>query len=181
MASKFQSRLVGTIVLMAVGVIVLPDVLDGKKSHYREDMIKMPISPKVDAEMDSAVREPIQDIVKLPDAPVEVIAGSEVENKNGVANTIATTAFPPKDEMKKFDDTAWIIQLMALKNKENASILIDDLKSRGYQAHIREEGVYSRIFVGPDILKSKLEQQLDDLEKITGSRGSLLKFQPLNP
>lgn len=31
MASKFQSRLVGTIVLVAIGVIVLPDVLDGKK------------------------------------------------------------------------------------------------------------------------------------------------------
>lgn len=32
MASKFQSRLVGTIILVAVGVIVLPDVLDGKKT-----------------------------------------------------------------------------------------------------------------------------------------------------
>ncbi|EAS4517614.1 TPA: cell division protein DedD, partial [Salmonella enterica] len=29
MASKFQNRLVGTIVLVALGVIVLPGLLDG--------------------------------------------------------------------------------------------------------------------------------------------------------
>lgn len=32
MASKFQNRLVGTIVLVALGVIVLPGLLDGNKS-----------------------------------------------------------------------------------------------------------------------------------------------------
>lgn len=32
MASKFQNRLVGTIILVAIGVIVLPDVLDGKNA-----------------------------------------------------------------------------------------------------------------------------------------------------
>ena len=47
MASKFQSRLVGTIILVAVGVIVLPDVLDGKKLHYKEEFASIPIKPNL--------------------------------------------------------------------------------------------------------------------------------------
>lgn len=35
MASKFQNRLVGTIVLVALGVIVLPGLLDGQKNIIR--------------------------------------------------------------------------------------------------------------------------------------------------
>lgn len=37
MASKFQNRLVGTIVLVALGVIVLPGLLDGQKKHYQDE------------------------------------------------------------------------------------------------------------------------------------------------
>lgn len=44
MASKFQSRLVGTIVLVAIGVIVLPDVLDGKKTHFKEEIASVPLN-----------------------------------------------------------------------------------------------------------------------------------------
>lgn len=35
MASKFQNRLVGTIVLVALGVIILPWLLDGQKNIIR--------------------------------------------------------------------------------------------------------------------------------------------------
>lgn len=35
MASKFQNRLVGTVILVALGVILLPGLLDGKKNIMR--------------------------------------------------------------------------------------------------------------------------------------------------
>lgn len=40
MASKFQNRLVGTIVLVALGVIVLPGLLDGQKSIIRMNLLR---------------------------------------------------------------------------------------------------------------------------------------------
>lgn len=52
MASKFQSRLVGTIILVAIGVIVLPDVLDGKKLHYKEEFASIPIKPELDSNVE---------------------------------------------------------------------------------------------------------------------------------
>lgn len=46
MASKFQNRLVGAIVLVALGVIVLPGLLDGQKKHYHDEFAAIPLLPK---------------------------------------------------------------------------------------------------------------------------------------
>ena len=46
MASKFQNRLVGTIVLVALGVIIMPGLLDGQKKHYQDEFAAIPLVPK---------------------------------------------------------------------------------------------------------------------------------------
>ena len=46
MASKFQNRLVGTIVLVSLGVIILPGLLYGKKKHYQDEFAAIPLVPK---------------------------------------------------------------------------------------------------------------------------------------
>jgi DedD protein len=45
-ASKFQNRLTGTIVLVALGVILLPGLLDGQKKHYQDEFAAIPLVPK---------------------------------------------------------------------------------------------------------------------------------------
>ncbi|MBN0394632.1 cell division protein DedD, partial [Pseudomonas aeruginosa] len=45
-ASKFQNRLVGTIVLVALGVIILTGLLDGQKKHYQDEFAAIPLVPK---------------------------------------------------------------------------------------------------------------------------------------
>ncbi|CAK2072436.1 hypothetical protein VCRA2112O187_4310001 [Vibrio crassostreae] len=70
---------------------------------------------------------------------------------------------------------------MALKNADNAKNVVEDLQKRGYQAHTKQEKTFTRVIIGPDVSKSKLERQIKELEKITGSKGQLLKFKPLNP
>ena len=77
MASKFQSRLVGTIILVAIGVIVLPDVLDGKKLHYKEEFASIPIKPELDSNVEVfEVLDPVEDQIALPDSPVERVVES---------------------------------------------------------------------------------------------------------
>jgi DedD protein len=87
----------------------------------------------------------------------------------------------PVPEKNEYQDSAWIIQLMALKNADNAKNVVKDLQKRGYQAHTKQEKTFTRVIIGPDVSKSKLERQIKELEKITGSKGQLLKFKPLNP
>lgn len=186
MASKFQSRLVGTIILVAMGVIVLPDVLDGQKLHYKEEFASIPIKPELDSDVETfELLDPVEDESVLPDSPVEVVLDSSVDDSKPAATS------KPKDQVKTvakvvpekndYQDSAWIIQLMALKSADNAKNLVKDLKKRGYQAHTKKEKSFTRIIIGPDVSKTKLERQVKELEKITGSKGQLLKFKPLNP
>ncbi|MGD8111254.1 SPOR domain-containing protein [Vibrio sp. TRT 21S02] len=191
MASKFQNRLVGTIILVAVGVIVLPDVLDGKKTHYKEEIASIPIKPELDSDIESfEVFEPEDDSASLPDSPVEVVVEPQPEPKEEPVKEVKPTVVEPKPlpvkvkpvpEKNEYQDSGWIIQLMALKNAENAQSVVKDLQKRGYQAHSKIENGFTRIIIGPDVSKSKLERQIIELEKITGSKGRLLKFKPLNP
>ncbi|MBW3696430.1 SPOR domain-containing protein [Vibrio sp. T187] len=183
MASKFQSRLVGTIILVAVGVIVLPDVLDGKKLHYKEEFASIPIKPELDSEVEIfEVLEPVEDDIALPDAPVEQIIDNEVSTASESSNDDSVkVAIKEVEEKNQYQDSAWIIQLMALKNAENAKNVVKDLQQRGFQAHTKQEKSFTRVIIGPDVSKSKLERQIKELEKITGSKGQLLKFKPLNP
>ncbi|GAL20214.1 DedD protein [Vibrio maritimus] len=182
MASKFQSRLVGTIVLVAVGVIILPDLLDGKKLHYKEEFASIPLKPEINADLESfEVLEPEEDISVLPESPVQATVGEEVVEKQSPPADIVDVAVQEVPERNDYADSAWIIQLMALKNADNARALVEDLQKRGYQAHVKQEATFTRVIIGPDVSKSKLEKQLIELEEITGSRGQLLKFKPLNP
>ncbi|WP_068714258.1 SPOR domain-containing protein [Vibrio tritonius] len=178
MASKFQSRLVGTIVLVAFGVIILPDVLDGQKTHYKDDVASIPIKPELDSQAEQfEVLDPVEDKATLPKTPVTVTE----EQTKASANKPLKTEVQETPDTNAYQDDAWLIQLMALKNADNAKTLVKDLQKRGYQAHTKQENGFTRVIVGPDVSKSKLERQLGELEKITGAKGQLLKFKPLNP
>ncbi|PWI35065.1 cell division protein DedD [Vibrio albus] len=178
MASKFQSRLVGTIILAAAGVIVLPDILDGEKKHYKEEFAAIPIKPALKTDMETfEVLEPVEVQTALPESPVAV---TEPEASEPTRDTV-NVSVQPVAEKNQYQDSAWIIQLMALKNAENAKTLVGDLQKRGYQAHRKKEGEFTRVIVGPDTSKEKLEKQIKELKEITGSQGQLMKFRPLNP
>lgn len=183
MASKFQSRLVGTIILVAVGVIILPDVLDGEKLHYREEFATIPIKPDLDSEVENfEILEPVEDTMALPESPVvTTVTSKDGAAKDKPSKEEVTVAVQSVDEKNSYQDSGWIIQLMALRNAENAQNMVKDLQKRGYQAHTIQENGFTRVVIGPDVSKSKLERQILELEKITGSKGQLLKFRPLNP
>ncbi|MBP9660373.1 MAG: DedD protein, partial [Aeromonas sp.] len=49
MASKFQNRLVGTVILVALVVIFLPDLMDGNKLEQKDEAFaKIPLRPELE-------------------------------------------------------------------------------------------------------------------------------------
>lgn len=98
MASKFQNRLVGTVILVAVGVIVLPGLLDGQKKHYKEEFAAIPLVPKPDDQQDSEMVPPVtQSLLAQPPEG----AGNAVSSSNGNGKTNATAEqgrTQPEDE-----------------------------------------------------------------------------------
>lgn len=108
MASKFQNRLVGTIILVALGVIVLPGLLDGKKKHYEDEFAAIPLVPKPGDSQEIDAIPPIGQ--PLPIAPPEGAAQavgfpkddsvSQAANDAGNLPTEPTLVAPPPIQSK---------------------------------------------------------------------------------
>jgi DedD protein len=67
-ASKFQNRLVGTVILVALGVIILPGLLDGKKKHYEDEFAAIPLVPKAGDVEENDVVPPVSQTFASPTA-----------------------------------------------------------------------------------------------------------------
>lgn len=189
MSSPFQRRLAGTIILVAIGVIVLPDLFDGKKKSYQEEFASIPIKPELSKDVEQfAIQEPIDFDAELPGEPVEVTVGSSpTEPEKEVLTIVTKPASIEAEKTPKIDyaKSAWVIQLGVFRNADNAKNLALKLRKQGFQAHTfpknPKEGDLVRVAVGPDVSKPDLEKQLPKLKEITGLNGQLLKFAPLNP
>ena len=85
----------------------------------------------------------------------------------------------------KVPENAWTIQLGAFQNAANINALLKTLHRAGYQAHTvpRDviDGELTRVSVGPDVSKSKLEKQLAALKELTQLSGKLYPFDAVNP
>lgn len=94
MASKFQNRLVGTVILVAIGVIVLPGLLDGKKKHYKEEFAAIPLVPKPDDQQDSEMVPPVTQ--PLPSQPPEGAgAAQQAPASSATQNSAASGSTQP--------------------------------------------------------------------------------------
>lgn len=91
----------------------------------------------------------------------------------------------PTKTLKKVPDTAWTIQLGAFQNAANINSLLKKLHKAGFQAHTVPtdviDGELTRLFVGPDVSKSKLEKQLPRLKRLTKLEGKVRPFDAVNP
>nr|WP_086940720.1 SPOR domain-containing protein [Thaumasiovibrio occultus] len=197
MASKFQSRLVGTIILASLGVLFLPDLFDGEKQHYQEEFASIPLKPEsetvfVDQSVVAPEAVPLPEeipteTVTLADPPAPAVEEPEPESwvieQTEVVEVQAPVA--PSSPKPHMQDSGWAVQLGTFSNFNNAKGLVESLRNAGYQAHVipnqPKEGEFVRVFVGPDLSKERLDAEREKLRELTGLDGRLVRFNPLNP
>lgn len=98
MATQFQQRLVGTVILVALGVIFLPDLLDGKQQQAPDEAVTIPLRPELEPVRPLVVApEPAQQAdhaMAQPDAKPEVWTIEEAREAPPVAPTAAPQPQP---------------------------------------------------------------------------------------
>ena len=205
MTSALKNRLVGTIIVVALAVIFLPDFLDGKKQTNREPFVSVPANPpkKPIVEPESFPSERVAKAavpaVEFEDETAldeELIASSASDIKSADEAT-ATKAPSPKafDEEDKLasqtvvdtksatadDDAGWVIQLGSFRHEKNVKALLAKLEKAGYRAFSRKiqtsSGPLNKVFVGPDLDKKKLESALPHLKELTKLKGKVTTFK----
>ena len=204
MDSQFKNRLVGVTILVALVVIFLPSLIDGKKTTYQQEFVSTPIKPELKehskkfpaiAELNDQklvienqgidenqnIQETQDELVTPSDWKVEEVASTVVADEK----VEVVKASKPVAKTPVFKDPAWTIQLGAFQNKANINTLLKKLNKAGFQAHTvpKEviDGQLTRVFVGPDVSKEKLEEKLPRLKSLTSLNGKLVPFNPIAP
>lgn len=192
MSSQFQNRLVGTIVIVALGVIFLPDILDGKKESQQEQFTEIPLRPAVIQKQ--TVPDDAFVAVKAPVA-VDLSDNSEPETKpqdkaavEVKAKTEAKVESKPQPKpvikLSPIPKGAWTLQLGGFNNANNVNALIKQLRGAGYNAYTIPtkpiDGHLTKVFVGPDVSESKLSKWKQEIKKLTKLNGRVVAYRPLD-
>ncbi|WDT84754.1 SPOR domain-containing protein [Alteromonas sp. 009811495] len=200
MTSALKNRLVGTIIVVALAVIFLPDFLDGKKQTNREPFVSVPANPPkkpiVEPEPFPSERvakaavpaveiedEPALDDVLTSKTPketsVEDTSTAAVAQREEKDNLASQTVVEAKSEAA--DDAGWVIQLGSFRHEKNVKVLLAKLEKAGYRAFSRKiqtsSGPLNKVFVGPDLEKQKLDAALPHLKELTGLKGKVTTFK----
>lgn len=179
MTSKYQNRLVGTLILLLIGVIILPVLLDGKKTHYKEELAEIPLIPKSiyplventipRMGMPSLVHQPIQPTTQKVPLNHKLMEQLQWVEKSKTVET------QKQSELKITAAQSYVVQLGALKNATKANKLVAKLRLSGYPAFtvplMPIQGQFTRIYVGPNPSKAQLQSLLYALKDISGLGG----------
>ena len=208
MSTPFQNRLVGTMIVAAVAIIFLPDVLDGDKKTYQEEFDKIPNAPKVDFKpqaqsfpndkLANLPKEEIVDELALDDENDKTenieetkISETNINNKFEEEQKLASVKSDDKKTQpavknampeKAIPQQALAIQLGSFKHKKNVNELVKKLESAGYTVFTRpiktKNGTLTKVFVGPELIKSSLEKKIPALKTLTNVQGKVARFTP---
>ena len=180
-----KQRLVGAIVLVALGVIFIPMLLEGPNRTLVPEMDEMPepesLAPELPLKPFPPVGEPEQaesavvtdatgeGVPDLPQ-PTEPLPSAEPEPPEDPEPAAIEAPEPVSDPVKPVAaekpaaDTpagSWIVQVVSLSNKDNALALRDRLRKGGFATQVEQVRVggktHYRVRVGPFLEKIEAE------------------------
>jgi DedD protein len=149
--APLQQRIVGAIVLVTLGVIFIPALLDG--SGYRSRQVK-----------DIEVKEK-PEFPPLTQKVVEPIPTPLEKNKQDLA--VVHKADP--EQLHEKPVKTFALQVGTFGSNENAQKMCDDMKKAGYAAFVHEstsKGKTSyKVRIGPELDRRVLEKLRQDINK----------------
>lgn len=174
----------GVIVLVALGVIFLPDILDGKTEHQVEQFTEIPLRPEVERGELPEIEFKAVDLSESEqvfasaedelDELVDAIEEKEAQERKAASSSQAKS--------KKSSVLAYTIQLGSFKSATNVNELVKQLRNKGFTAYTLPEhpidGQLTKVFVGPDLSKTKLQVLRSDIKKLTKLTGRIVDYDP---
>jgi DedD protein len=160
-----QQRLIGAILLVALGVIFIPVLLDGSGFKSRNTRsIEMPVEPTY---------PPLSEIELEPVAPTHVEQRSSTAPVKKPESSKAKTKTALKQPVNAF-----ALQVSTVTIKDNAYALRDKLRKDGYAAYVesstRNGKTSYRVRIGPELDMNRLEKMKATLSKEQGLDGFIV-------
>lgn len=187
MSDQLKNRIVGTLVLTALAVIFLPNLLDGEKRRLEENFATIPLGPV--ALPQGVPEQAFEEISLQPEngqsnpevTPATSGSSAEAEKRAETVQTASVKSEPQPQSGSSKVKTGWTLQVGSFRNAKNVTKLVSDLRDKGFRAYSVPsrpvEGKINRVFVGPDVSKSKLEKEQLRLAQATDLKGALVPYK----
>lgn len=199
MTTALQNRLVGTIIIVALAVIFLPDFLDREKVTNEDVFVSVPTAPSKKPIVNPEPF-PSERVANAAQRPIEIVSEPAVDEQGDLPSTPIADSTPqnntPATKPVTADDLAartvierpkaeeqsvgWVVQLGSFRHQKNVKQLLTKLEGAGYRAFSRpietSSGPLTKVFVGPELEKVKLENAIPHLQEVTGLKGKVTAF-----
>ena len=198
-----KQRLVGSLVLVALGIVFWPLIFVDNPGRESISVAPMPERPFVDTSP-LAAPESLQSEVEplLPGEPsgegFDQTAADEATRIDEAPNTsdlapaadldpMTTRSLPPEDE-SLIDEQGlpvfWVLQVAAMGTQSSAETLVADLMARGYKAFVnpmqRANGTLYRVQIGPNAERAKLTSVKNEIDRVLGVDSQILRYVQSN-
>jgi len=181
MKEGMKQRLVGALVLLALGTVILPILFDFDGSYNIDTRSTIPAAPDIQAvEIEKA--GPVKDATAVAshDEMFRFDESREVAERS--ANDESTLQDQPAGLNAEGIPNAWIVQVASFSDVEKAQTLTQQLLVDGYKAYKRKvviSGVVNyRIYVGPKVSKVTMLEQKKAIEQKYKLKTLMLVFEP---
>ena len=195
-----KQRLVGTVVLVALGIVFWPLIFDAPDVHDPIALKAMSDKPFVDR-TPIPMPESFETVVKetLPDSP-SIEAGVQLaadENTRTGADAAGLQALRGSDELARNSELTesgngdtlvdeaglpifWVLQVATVGSSDRADELVAALERRGYRAFSKQylrvaEQLY-RVQIGPKVDRARLMQIKPEIDSILAVDSQVLRY-----
>lgn len=197
-----RQRLVGTLVLVALGIVFWPLIFTQPESREPLVLAPMPGQPNIDRtpiEPPHSFRQSVE--ARLPDAAApsaeeQLLADNKTllddDGAEHAANELSLMSqpaeTPPRDAppvMEPLIDAGglprfWVLQVATVSSETRADALVATLREREYKAFATEfqradQSLY-RIQVGPNVERQRLEKIKPDIDRALSVDSQILRY-----
>jgi len=188
MSNVIKYRVTGALILGVILAALVPFAFDGAGHGERYVAPAVQIAPR--PVMPEPVLQPVPDVEvevdpvvveRTPPAPVQQVVSIEPPQAS-VSRPLESLAptLNPVQEAPALDadqiPAAWALQLASFRQEANARELRTRLINAGHRVYIRHGDDVVRVFVGPEMQRTRLEELKVSLKNEYGLDGIIVRF-----
>ncbi len=178
MDEQLKRRLVGAVVLVSLGVIFIPMLLEGPSgSGNHQKVAEIPPPPASDF-ISRIV--PLGKVLKSDVHTTLKQSLVKLESKGNAAQSADAGSPAAKKSQQRLGLSAWAVQLGSFASEANALALRNRLQKKGYAAFSErvatKSGSVMRIYVGPELLQKNAEKIQRKLKKEVRLEGIVRRY-----
>lgn len=178
---RIKQRLVGAVVLVALGVIFIPMILSGD----REDAMppfgsNIPEQPRELTRLKKMEMPPAPSEPEVPPpSAVPIDEHTPADSEPEVAAKAPDAEPDPGESAAADTPPAWVVQVASFSNRNNALSLRKQLQDKQFNAFVEkvatDSGTLYRVRVGPQARREVAEQQQQRIAKAFDLEGVVMR------